>query len=148
MYFQKNKHNSMFKKKCNVNDLLKYSAYNKMKHALKKMDGNLDKKAQQIWKNINSYMGLRKSSKSDSGHIDKLLRFALKSCQDIRDEIYLQLIKQTNANPSNESLIKGWKLILICCSIFPPSSFILTSPCPLAVIVQLCDLPVSLMIGR
>eukprot|EP00487_Bulimina_marginata_P001414 TRINITY_DN13117_c0_g1_i1.p1 TRINITY_DN13117_c0_g1~~TRINITY_DN13117_c0_g1_i1.p1 ORF type:complete len:143 (-),score=3.51 TRINITY_DN13117_c0_g1_i1:235-663(-) len=71
--------------------------------------------------NINSYMGLRKSSKPPLAHIDKLLRFALKAPEDIRDEILCQLCKQTNCNPSIDSLIKGWKLMAICCAIFPPS---------------------------
>eukprot|EP01084_Bolivina_argentea_P255754 430300_1 len=119
-YFQKKKHGGMFKKS-GVLELLKYAPYKKVKHALKKMDSKLDKQAQQTWKNINSYMGLRKSGKGSSGHVEKLLRFALKAPEDIRDEIFCQLCKQTNGNPSVDSLIKGWKLMAICCAVFPPS---------------------------
>merc|ERR1719229_499133 len=119
-YFQKKKHGGMFKS-TGVNALLRYAPYKKVKHALKKMDAKLDKQAQQTWKNVNSYMGLRKSSKGSSGHVDKLLRFALKAPEDIRDEIFCQLCKQTNGNPSVDSLIKGWKLMAICCAVFPPS---------------------------
>jgi len=119
-YFQKKKHGGMFSK-AGVAELLKFAPYKKVKHALKKMDTKLDKQAQQTWKNINSYMGLRKSGKGSEGHVEKLLRFALKAPEDIRDEIFCQLCKQTNANPSVDSLIRGWKLMAICCAVFPPS---------------------------
>merc|ERR1719242_1779550 len=119
-YFQKKKHGGMFKS-TGVAALLRYAPYKKVKHALKKVDAKLDKQAQQTWKNVNSYMGLRKSSKGSSGHVEKLLRFALKAPEEIRDEIFCQLCKQTEGNPSVDSLIKGWKLMAICCAIFPPS---------------------------
>jgi len=119
-YFQTKKHGGMFSKK-GVAELLQYAPYKNVKHALKRMDGKLDKQAQQTWKNINSYMGLRTSGKSSSGHVEKLLRFALKAPEDIRDEIFCQLVKQTSVNPSVDSLVKGWKLMAICCAIFPPS---------------------------
>merc|ERR1719242_1554785 len=77
-YFQKKKHGGMFKS-TGVAALLRYAPYKKVKHALKKVDAKLDKQAQQTWKNVNSYMGLRKSSKGSSGHVEKLLRFALKA---------------------------------------------------------------------
>eukprot|EP01084_Bolivina_argentea_P054502 99942_1 len=39
----------------------------------------------------------------------------------MRDEIFCQLCKQTNGCPLNNALIKGWKLMVICCAIFTPS---------------------------
>lgn len=39
----------------------------------------------------------------------------------MRDEIYLQVMKQTSENPKVESCIKGWKVIQACVSSFPPS---------------------------
>jgi hypothetical protein len=41
----------------------------------------------------------------------------------LRNEVYCQLSKQTTKNPKLQSLLKGWKLLLICCSFFPPISF-------------------------
>ena len=55
------------------------------------------------------------------GHVEKLIRFALKAPEELRDEIYIQLVKQTTKNPKQDSLYKGWSLLAICCSIFPPS---------------------------
>jgi len=119
-YFQPKKHGGMFSK-TQVGEMLKYAQYKRVKHALKKMDAKLDKQAQQTWKNINSYMGLRSSGKGAIGHVEKLLRFALKAPEEIRDEIFCQLVKQTSGNPSVDSLVKGWKLMAICCAVFPPS---------------------------
>ena len=66
-------------------------------------------------------MGNRKSGKPSMGHVEKLIRFALKAPEELRDEIYIQLVKQTTKNPRSDSLYKGWSLLAICCSIFPPS---------------------------
>lgn len=120
-YYQTEKHKKSMFKKMDVQELLKFAPYKKVNHALRKMDSKLDKQAQQTWKNINSYMGLRSSSKESTGHVEKLLRFALKAPEEIRDEVYCQLCKQTTNNPSVDSLQKGWRLMVICCSIFPPS---------------------------
>jgi len=110
-YFQHDKHKTGLFKKPTSQEMLKYCPYKKMAHALRKMDNKMDKQAQQMWKNINSYIGTRKSSKEDSGHVEKLLRFALKAPEELRDEAYLQLCKQTNGNPSNDSLLNTSGLI-------------------------------------
>lgn len=39
----------------------------------------------------------------------------------LRDELYLQLVKQTTENPSQSSLMLGWDLVTIGLSFFPPS---------------------------
>ena len=41
---------------------------------------------------------------------------------DMRDEIYLQLLKQTSSNPSPRSTLTGWILLLLCCRYFLPNS--------------------------
>ncbi|KAI0983541.1 hypothetical protein GJ496_002581 [Pomphorhynchus laevis] len=43
----------------------------------------------------------------------------------LRDEIFLQLVKQTTHNPSTTSLQLGWELMAICLKIFPPSTQLL-----------------------
>ena len=39
----------------------------------------------------------------------------------IRDEIYLQIIKQLTSNPRPESVAKGWQMMCMCVGTFPPS---------------------------
>ncbi|CDO72777.1 hypothetical protein BN946_scf184994.g30 [Trametes cinnabarina] len=40
---------------------------------------------------------------------------------ELRDEIYCQVIKQLNGNPSKESTFKGWQLLCVLLVTFPPS---------------------------
>eukprot|EP00899_Mesostigma_viride_P014526 jgi/Mesvir1/23074/Mv10000-RA.2 len=40
---------------------------------------------------------------------------------ELRDELYAQVIKQTQNNPSLESTIKGWELLHLCAAGMPPS---------------------------
>lgn len=39
----------------------------------------------------------------------------------LRDELYVQLCRQTTENPSRDSLIRGWELLAVCLSFIPPS---------------------------
>ncbi len=80
----------------------------------------LSKIAIQIHKDLLGYMG------------DKHMPFPAMLAQDvlrkgyetpsIRDEIFLQIIKQLSTNPRAESVAKGWQLMCMCVSTFPPSS--------------------------
>ncbi|TFK47061.1 Rho GTPase activation protein [Heliocybe sulcata] len=40
---------------------------------------------------------------------------------ELRDEIYCQVMKQLNGNPSPESVFKGWQLLCVLLITFPPS---------------------------
>ncbi|KAF7315281.1 Rho GTPase-activating protein 39 isoform 2 [Mycena indigotica] len=40
---------------------------------------------------------------------------------ELRDEVFCQLMKQLTANPSAESLFKGWQLLCVLLVTFPPS---------------------------
>ena len=124
--FQKEKHskgNFLRKKSQNVLELVTFADFGKVKHSLhRSKDPRFEEQSKQTWKNINSFMGLRKSTKDQHGHVEKLVRYGLKGNDLLRDEIFCQLCKQCNLNPNTESLKKGWTLMLICCSVFPPSN--------------------------
>lgn len=80
---------------------------------------DMSKVAIQIHKDLLGYMG------------DKHMPFPAMLAQDvlrkgyeipnIRDEIFLQIIKQLSTNPRAESVAKGWQLMCMCVSTFPPS---------------------------
>ncbi|KAG1742117.1 hypothetical protein EDB19DRAFT_1702102 [Suillus lakei] len=40
---------------------------------------------------------------------------------ELRDEIYCQLMKQLNGNPNTESVFKGWQMLCVLLTAFPPS---------------------------
>jgi len=84
-------------------------------------DANLSEVAVQAFKNIISYMGDRASKKEEGGHAHKLLDNTLNEPEELRDEVFCQLIKQTSNNPKPGSVRKGWHMISICAGCFPPS---------------------------
>lgn len=48
---------------------------------------------------------------------------------DLRDEIYCQLCKQTNNNPKPDTAIRGWEMMALVCSAFPPSKMLIKYVC-------------------
>ena len=66
-------------------------------------------------------MGDRASSKNKEGHRTKLIGQLIRCKQELRDEVYCQLVKQTTLNPSSESCIRGWELLLSVLATCPPS---------------------------
>ena len=95
-----------------------------IKKALLKQNRDLDEEAIQSFKNVMSYMGDRSSSKGPIDHAKKMLRNLLIAPSGLRDEIYVQISKQTKNNPKVESTIKGWELMRYCLATFPPSKAI------------------------
>jgi myosin-7 len=92
-----------------------------IKKALLKQNRHLDAEAVQAFKNVMSFMGDRVSGKDEIEHARKILRNLMQAPSGLRDEIYLQLIKQTTQNPRVSSTRKGWQLMNFCLVTFPPS---------------------------
>lgn len=86
-------------------------------------DKDVRKEACDVFKRIQAFMGDRKVKKSGIG-VDQL---ALDVCvrgwakQAIRDEIFIQICKQITENPRSDSVRRGWELLAICLTFFPPS---------------------------
>ena len=98
-----------------------------IKKSLLKENRHLDTVAVQLFKNIMSYMGDRKSSKNCKEHCKKIIRQCLAAPTGIRDECYVQLMKQTTRNPNKPSEKRGWELLTQCLCFFPPSKMIVDS---------------------
>ena len=88
---------------------------------LLKLPSSLEEIAIQLFKNLRSYMGDRNSSKSPQLHAVKHTRLAMGSPEEVKDEAYMQVIKQVTRNPNPESAQRGWNLFAIMASCYPPS---------------------------
>eukprot|EP00053_Salpingoeca_punica_P012173 m.109026 g.109026 ORF g.109026 m.109026 type:complete len:520 (-) comp15879_c0_seq1:485-2044(-) len=80
------------------------------------------KDAIELFKSVQMYMGDRKSQGKDQLQIVVEIVDHCWSTTSLRDEIYIQLCKQTYGNRSPSSNELGWELMLICLSFFPPST--------------------------
>lgn len=101
----------LFGKRLTQDDLLSWSKEPITKPLLRTMDKVLKKEAPEIFKLIQTYMGDKKSKQIAS--LNTCLELTTKgwSLPTIRDELYLQLIKQTSYNINAESLQRGWELM-------------------------------------
>ncbi|KAA0152090.1 hypothetical protein FNF29_04204 [Cafeteria roenbergensis] len=81
----------------------------------------------QCFRNITGFMGDRSSNKQAGGHAEKLLKMLSGSAAELRDEAYMQLMKQTTNNESDidGSELRGWQLFTILTGSFPPSDDLL-----------------------
>mmetsp|Transcript_16556 Transcript_16556/g.40770 ORF Transcript_16556/g.40770 Transcript_16556/m.40770 type:complete len:774 (-) Transcript_16556:284-2605(-) len=98
-----------------------------IKKSLLKANRQHDEQAIQMFKNIMSFMGDRKSSKAPAAHARKIIKNALKAPIGMRDEIFLQICKQTHGHPNMAHCLEGWNLMLVCLLAFPPSKNIKVS---------------------
>jgi hypothetical protein len=88
---------------------------------LKNMPARLTKLAVELFKLILSYTGAEASV--PPGNVMNLTRLVTSMTLDeeLRDEIYMQLIKQTRENGNLECLYNTWEVFLLVATIFPSS---------------------------
>jgi len=75
----------------------------------------------QIFKNLLSYMGDRLSSKKPLLHVLKFIRLTMPQAEELKDEAYVQVIKQISYNLDEEKCRRGWNFFAILASCYPPS---------------------------
>lgn len=113
----------IFRKKSSVRDMLSWTgdAISRPMLAIAR-DKAGKKMACELFKLVQIYMGDRKARQGmtlNSVAMD-IIATAVGAAQ-LRDELYVQLCRQTTENPSPDSLIRGWELLAICLSFIPPS---------------------------
>uniref|UniRef100_A0A8C4YL63 Rho GTPase-activating protein 39 n=1 Tax=Gopherus evgoodei TaxID=1825980 RepID=A0A8C4YL63_9SAUR len=116
-----NKHTQgLFRRKVSIANMLAWSSESIKKPMIMTTDRNVKKEACEIFKLIQMYMGDRRA-KADQ--LSVALEIATKgwSMQGLRDELYIQLCRQTTENFRYESLARGWELMAICLAFFPPT---------------------------
>jgi len=84
---------------------------------LSSLPSQCEKAATKCFKFILDYMGVTGSKPSTLAAINIVRSVTL--MPELRDEIYFQLIKQTQNVPNKEWAVRGWELFLIMASLFP-----------------------------
>lgn len=102
-----------------VTELMRHSM--SISQPLLKMPSSLHDQALQIFKNLQSYMGERKSSKPPIKHVMKYIRLTMNAPEELKDEAYCQVLKQITDNPDQEKTIRGWNILSVMASCFAPS---------------------------
>lgn len=113
----------IFRKKSSIQDMLSWTPNAISRPMLSLARDKAGKKmATELFKLVQIYMGDRKARVGmslNSVAID-IIAMAMGQAQ-LRDELYIQMCRQTTENPSRDSLIRGWELMAICLSFVPPS---------------------------
>lgn len=113
----------IFRKKSSIQDMLSWTsdAISRPMLALSR-DKAGKKMATELFKLVQIYMGDRKAraGMSLNSVVLDIITMAVGQPQ-LRDELYVQLCRQTTENHTRESLIRGWELMAICLSFIPPS---------------------------
>uniref|UniRef100_A0A668AFJ6 Rho GTPase-activating protein 39 n=1 Tax=Myripristis murdjan TaxID=586833 RepID=A0A668AFJ6_9TELE len=116
-----NKHTQgLFRRKVSIANMLAWSSEPIKKPMIVTSDRNVKREAVDIFKLIQTYMGDRRS-KVDPLHVALEVVVRGWSNQGVRDELYIQLCRQTTENFRYDSLERGWELMAICLAFFPPT---------------------------
>lgn len=119
---QLNRHKKgLFGKKISINNMLTWSKDPIQKPMIRTNDKSIKKEACDLFKLIQLYMGDRRGRQAP---ISVALEIITKGwgSPNLRDEIYIQLSRQTTDNKREESLQRGWELMAMCLHFFPPST--------------------------
>ncbi|KAH6799336.1 kinesin-like calmodulin-binding protein [Perilla frutescens var. frutescens] len=94
--------------------------------SLLKINSDLVSRAIKLFHVILKYMGIDSSDRVSPMSLDerielvsKLYKHSLKR-SELRDELFMQVSKQTRNNPDRHSLIRAWELMYLCASCMPP----------------------------
>lgn len=119
-YFSTHKH-GIFRRKVPMEKLLNWSKES-LKLPLIVLNKPVHKDALKCFKTLQKVMGDRSRTKAES-EIEDVQWILNKGILhgELRDEIYVQLCKQLTQNPSSSSVNKGWELMCVILTAFPPS---------------------------
>eukprot|EP00039_Didymoeca_costata_P016530 m.298259 g.298259 ORF g.298259 m.298259 type:complete len:551 (-) comp16408_c0_seq1:2695-4347(-) len=112
----------IFKRKVSLASMLSWSKSAIKKPMLLTLKKAEKKTALDLFKLVQMYMGDRNARGRDPTEIGLTIVASTWNSPPLRDEVYLQLCKQTTENNNINTLEKGWELICILLNFIPPSN--------------------------
>ncbi|XP_041743669.2 rho GTPase-activating protein 39-like isoform X1 [Coregonus clupeaformis] len=110
----------LFRRRVSIANMLSWNRGSIKKPMLVTSDRAVRKEACEMFKLVQAYMGDR-PSRLDRRHTALLIITKCWGMQGLRDELYVQLVRQTTGNTSPRSLAAGWELMAVSLAFFAPS---------------------------
>ncbi|XP_063065232.1 rho GTPase-activating protein 39 isoform X1 [Engraulis encrasicolus] len=111
----------LFRRRVSIANMLSWQRTSIKKPMLVTSDRAVKKEACEMFKLVQTYMGDRTAARVDRKHAALLVVTKCWGTQGLRDELYVQLVRQTTGNGSLRSLGWGWELMAISLAFFSPS---------------------------
>ncbi|XP_026161829.1 rho GTPase-activating protein 39 isoform X2 [Mastacembelus armatus] len=110
----------LFRRRVSIANMLSWNRGSIKKPMLVTSNRAIRKEACEMFKLVQAYMGDR-PSRLDRRHCALLIVTKCWDMPGLRDELYVQLVRQTTGNASPRSLAAGWELMAVSLAFFAPS---------------------------
>ncbi|KAK7058716.1 Rho GTPase activating protein 39, partial [Halocaridina rubra] len=112
----------LLRKKISVVDMISWTKDPIRKPMLATLDKSVKNQACELFRLVQIYMGDRKAKPGMT--LNSVGLDIVTMCYNtigLRDELFVQICRQTTENQRRESLRRGWELLAMCLAFFPPS---------------------------
>ena len=109
-----------------ISDMLVYSSFH-LKESLLMFPDELQEFSRQIQKCIKKTIAnvdKHRSLITETKYIMRLFDIAIHQNASLRDEIYCQLVRESNCNPNGENVRFVYQIMFCCLAVFPPSKLL------------------------
>ncbi|KAK5872957.1 hypothetical protein PBY51_013611 [Eleginops maclovinus] len=110
----------LFRRRVSIANMLSWNRGSIKKPMLVTSNRAVRKEACEMFKLLQAYMGDR-PSRLDRRHCALLIITKCWDMPGLRDELYVQLVRQTTGNATPRSLAAGWELMAVSLAFFAPS---------------------------
>ncbi|KAM3877975.1 rho GTPase-activating protein 39 [Diretmus argenteus] len=110
----------LFRRRVSIANMLSWNRGSIKKPMLVTSNRAVRKEACEMFKLVQAYMGDR-PSRLDRRHCALLIVTKCWDMPGLRDELYVQLVRQTTGNTSPRSLAAGWEMMAVSLAFFAPS---------------------------